>query len=58
MGEAYVERARVRMWLYLCARDVLGAAMRLLSIRPQRNGCESTEFGPLFPFWVLVYTVR
>jgi arginyl-tRNA synthetase len=33
-GEADVERARARMWLYLCARDVLGAAMRLLSIRP------------------------
>ncbi|KAH9968508.1 hypothetical protein BGW80DRAFT_1461893 [Lactifluus volemus] len=33
-GEADVERARARMWLYLCARDVLGAAMRLLSTRP------------------------
>ena len=33
-GEADVERARARMWLYLCARDVLGGAMRLLSIRP------------------------
>ena len=33
-GEADVERARARMWLYVCARDVLGAAMRLLSIRP------------------------
>jgi arginyl-tRNA synthetase len=33
-GETDVERARARMWLYLCARDVLGAAMRLLSIRP------------------------
>jgi len=33
-GEADVERARARMWLYLCARDVLGAAMRMLSIRP------------------------
>jgi arginyl-tRNA synthetase len=33
-GEADVERARARMWLYLCARNVLGAAMRLLSIRP------------------------
>ena len=33
-GEADIERARARMWLYLCARDVLGAAMRLLSIRP------------------------
>ncbi|CCL99216.1 uncharacterized protein FIBRA_01231 [Fibroporia radiculosa] len=26
--------ARVRMWMYLCARDVLGAAMRLLSLQP------------------------
>ena len=33
-GEKDVERARARMWLYLCARDVLGAARRLLSIRP------------------------
>ena len=33
-GEADVKRARARMWPYLCARDVLGAAMRLLSIRP------------------------
>ena len=33
-GEKDVGRARARMWLYLCARDVLGAAMRLLSIRP------------------------
>ncbi|KAI0063831.1 arginyl-tRNA synthetase [Artomyces pyxidatus] len=33
-GEKDVEKARARMWLYLCARDVLGAAMRLLSIRP------------------------
>jgi len=32
-GEADVEWARARVWLYLCARDVLGAAMRLLSIR-------------------------
>ena len=31
-GEADVERARARRWLYLCARDVLGAAMRWLSI--------------------------
>ncbi|KAH9963798.1 hypothetical protein BC827DRAFT_1375193 [Russula dissimulans] len=29
-GETDVERARARMWLYLCARDVLGAAMRPL----------------------------
>jgi len=33
-GETDVERARAWMWLYLCARDMLGAAMRLLSIRP------------------------
>ncbi|ELU41579.1 arginyl-tRNA synthetase [Rhizoctonia solani AG-1 IA] len=29
-----IEVARARLWLFLCARDVLGAAMRLLSIRP------------------------
>lgn len=33
-GEQDVEKARARMWLYLCARDVLSAAMRLLSIKP------------------------
>lgn len=33
-GEADVEKARARMWLYESARDVLAAAMRLLSIRP------------------------
>ncbi|KAI0313558.1 arginyl-tRNA synthetase [Amylostereum chailletii] len=33
-GETDVEKARARMWMYVCARDVLGAAMRLLSIRP------------------------
>ncbi|KDQ09621.1 hypothetical protein BOTBODRAFT_164596 [Botryobasidium botryosum FD-172 SS1] len=33
-GEKDEEKARARMWLFLCARDVLGAAMRLLSIRP------------------------
>ncbi|KAH7918786.1 arginyl-tRNA synthetase [Leucogyrophana mollusca] len=33
-GEVDEEKARARLWLYLCARDVLGAAMRLLSIRP------------------------
>ena len=32
-GETYVERAHIRMWLYLCARDVLAAAMRLLNSR-------------------------
>ncbi|KAJ7178691.1 hypothetical protein C8R43DRAFT_974133 [Mycena crocata] len=33
-GEEDIEKARARMWMYECARDVLGAAMRLLSIRP------------------------
>ncbi|KII87970.1 hypothetical protein PLICRDRAFT_111845 [Plicaturopsis crispa FD-325 SS-3] len=33
-GEEDIEKARARMWLYLSARDVLAAAMRLLSIRP------------------------
>ncbi|KAF7789715.1 hypothetical protein EIP86_000661 [Pleurotus ostreatoroseus] len=33
-GEADVEKAKARLWLYLCARDVLGAAMRLLTLRP------------------------
>lgn len=33
-GESDIEKARARMWLYLCARDVLGAAIRLLSVRP------------------------
>lgn len=33
-SEADVEKKKARMWLYLCARDVLGAGMRLLSIRP------------------------
>lgn len=33
-GEHDLEKARARLWLYVCARDVLGAAMRLLSIRP------------------------
>jgi arginyl-tRNA synthetase len=33
-GEEDREKARARLWLYICARDVLGAAMRLLSIRP------------------------
>ncbi|VDC03872.1 unnamed protein product [Peniophora sp. CBMAI 1063] len=33
-GESDVEKQRARMWMYLCARDTLGAAMRLLSIRP------------------------
>ncbi|KAF8593796.1 arginyl-tRNA synthetase [Ceratobasidium sp. AG-I] len=29
-----IETARARVWLFLCARDVLGAAMCLLTIRP------------------------
>ncbi|PBK72242.1 arginyl-tRNA synthetase [Armillaria solidipes] len=33
-GEEDIEKARARMWLYDSARDVLAAAMRLLSIRP------------------------
>ncbi|KAG5645324.1 hypothetical protein DXG03_006513 [Asterophora parasitica] len=33
-GEADLEKARARMFLYECARDVLASAMRLLSIRP------------------------
>jgi arginyl-tRNA synthetase len=33
-GEEDQEKARARLWLYMCARDVLGAAMRLLTIRP------------------------
>jgi arginyl-tRNA synthetase len=33
-GEHDEEKARARMWLYLSARDVLGAAMRLLSLTP------------------------
>jgi arginyl-tRNA synthetase len=33
-GEEDTEKDRARLWLYLCARDVLGAAMRLLSSRP------------------------
>jgi arginyl-tRNA synthetase len=33
-GEADIEKARARMFMFICAQDVLGAAMRLLSIRP------------------------
>ncbi|KAF8969255.1 hypothetical protein BDZ97DRAFT_1796798 [Flammula alnicola] len=33
-GEEDLEKARAKMFLYECARDVLAAAMRLLSIRP------------------------
>ena len=33
-GESDIEKARARLFMFICARDVLGAAMRLLSIRP------------------------
>jgi len=33
-GEMDIEKARAKLFLYECARDVLSAAMRLLSIRP------------------------
>ncbi|KAF8587373.1 arginyl-tRNA synthetase [Ramaria rubella] len=33
-GEADIEKARARLFMFICARDVLGAAMRLLSIKP------------------------
>lgn len=33
-GEADVEKAQARLWLFLTAKDVLGAAMRLLSLTP------------------------
>jgi arginyl-tRNA synthetase len=33
-GEQDVAKARARLWLYISARDVLAAALRLLSIRP------------------------
>ncbi|KAL0960245.1 hypothetical protein HGRIS_011877 [Hohenbuehelia grisea] len=33
-GEEDLATARARMWLYECAREVLSASMRLLSIRP------------------------
>ncbi|RDB21844.1 Arginine--tRNA ligase, cytoplasmic [Hypsizygus marmoreus] len=33
-GEKDLEKARARMFLFECARDVLAASMRLLSIRP------------------------
>lgn len=29
-----VESARARIWLFLCAKEVLGASMRLLSLTP------------------------
>ena len=33
-GETDKAKAQARLWLYLTARDVLGAALRLLSIKP------------------------
>lgn len=33
-GEPNEEKARARLFLFICARDVLGAALRLLSITP------------------------
>jgi arginyl-tRNA synthetase len=33
-GEPDIEKARARLLMFICARDVLGAAMRLLSIKP------------------------
>ncbi|KAJ7650572.1 hypothetical protein FB45DRAFT_888154 [Roridomyces roridus] len=33
-GRRTIDKARAKLWMYECARDVLGAAMRLLSIRP------------------------
>ncbi|KAJ7202500.1 hypothetical protein B0H12DRAFT_1330801 [Mycena haematopus] len=33
-GEEDLDKARARLWMYQCTRDVLGAALRLLSIRP------------------------
>ena len=36
-GEPDADKARARMWMYVCARDVLSAGMRLLSIRPMER---------------------
>ncbi|KAG8921100.1 hypothetical protein FRC02_000442 [Tulasnella sp. 418] len=33
-GEPNEDKARARLFMYICARDVLGAALRLLSITP------------------------
>ncbi|KAF7327583.1 DALR-1 domain-containing protein [Mycena kentingensis (nom. inval.)] len=33
-SEEDLEKARARLWMYECARDVLASGMRLLSIRP------------------------
>jgi arginyl-tRNA synthetase len=33
-GEPDREKAQARLWLYVCARDVLASAMRLLTLQP------------------------
>lgn len=33
-GEPNEQKAKARLWMYMCARDVLAATMRLLSLRP------------------------
>ncbi|KAF8524149.1 arginyl-tRNA synthetase [Hysterangium stoloniferum] len=33
-SETDIEKARARLFMFICARDVLGAAMQLLSIKP------------------------
>ncbi|TFK33140.1 arginyl-tRNA synthetase [Crucibulum laeve] len=33
-GEPDLEKARARLWLFECTREVLGSAMRLLTLRP------------------------
>lgn len=33
-GESDIEKAQARLWLFLTAKDVLNAAMRLLSLTP------------------------
>ena len=33
-GEPNLNRAKARLWLFICARDVLGAGMRLLTLTP------------------------
>ena len=34
VSQAPQDKAQARLWLYFCARDVLNAAMRLLTLRP------------------------
>jgi len=36
-SEADQEKAKVRLFLFICARDILGAALRLLSITPLKR---------------------